>query len=195
MTTQVGAWPNGANRHDVVLSRSFTRMAAIFLTFSGDTPGPSGGTVPASYSTRDSLHTNVTLFQGPAANDDYNPATDNFQFQAKVGSYQWPDQPVSSQAEAYYRLLQSVGRHWGSDGLSITPTEFGNNRFILGTSLERAGTHPGLSLAFSGVNTRAGDLVNLALQMPNGGALRYVYTTLVFDAILQLTIDGCRVED
>ena len=195
MTTQMGNWPAGVTRHDVTLSRSFTRLAAIFLSFGADTVPQLGGAVPASYSTRQSLHTPVTLFRGPGENIDHVPAVDNIQFQIKVGSYQWPDQPVSSTAEAFYRLLQSIGRHWGSEGVSITPTEFRYDRFIVGCTLERAGTHPGLSLAFSGVNTRAGDLVNVVLAMPNGADLTSTYTTLVYDAVLQLTIDGCSVED
>ena len=115
------------------------------------------------------------------------------QIQARIGAYQIPDTPIQSWSEAYFRLAQTVGRHWGSEALSITPTEYRQGRFIIGLPLERAGTSPGRSVAYSGISTRSGDLTCVSLQL---GAPPYlVHTVLTFDAVLSLSIAGVRVED
>ena len=138
--------------------------------------------------------TPVTRFLGVATTGaNYNRAEESMQIQARIGAYQIPDTPIQTWSEAYFRLAQTVGRHWGSEALSTTPTEYRQGRFIIGLPLERAGTSPGLSVAYSGISTRGGDLTCISLQL---GAPPYlVHTVLTFHAVLSLSIAGVRVED
>ena len=77
------------------------------------------------------------------------------QWQLQIGSKMFPEYPVRSLAESFYQLQKSLGVHGSSfHSISITPEQYRNDHFIIGIDTEKI-----LEAGFTGLNTRAGDLM------------------------------------
>jgi len=167
------------------ISRAVTRLKSIFVT----------------------LKTN-TLVGGSAANENlinkdwngfYNPMRGTFdhdlelEWQVQIGSKLFPEYPVKCTAETASQLRKCMGIHTSTfHSFSITPQQFVNLHSILGIDTEKV-----LEAGFSGLNTRAGDLLTIKLKCPGvtGDLCNTLNVTLHSDQILEIRDTGVAVFD
>ena len=123
-----------------------------------------------------------------------------FEFYIQIGSKLFPEYPIRSHNEAYYQLKKTLGVQASSvHNFNITPLEYRDNKFILGTDCEKV-----LDAGFTGINTRAGELMVVSYKhKERGTALNGVYPRLAdrihivlhSDQILEIRDSGCQVFD
>lgn len=135
----------------------------------------------------------------------YNAKID-VESQIQIGSKLVPEMPIRSSQEQFYQLRKTIGNHemGSSHSIDILPHEYRSWKFIMGFDLQKA-----LGAAFSGINTRAGDLLTIKLNnvkhvQPDGttwapgGNMQisyadFIHTTLEYDAILNISDNGVSV--
>jgi hypothetical protein len=67
----------------------------------------------------------------------------------------FPEYPVRSIAETFYQLKKALGIQGSAfHSISVTPSQYRNDHFIIGIDTEKI-----LEAGFTGLNTRAGDLM------------------------------------
>jgi hypothetical protein len=123
-----------------------------------------------------------------------------FEFQLQIGSKLFPEYPVRSHNEAYYQLKKSLGVQASAlHNFDISALEFRDNNFILATDTEKV-----LDAGFTGINTRAGDLMSVSLKFNNPGTVSNgvyprladrIHIVLHSDQILEIRDSGCQVFD
>ncbi len=80
-----------------------------------------------------------------------------FEFTLQIGSKLFPEYPIRSHAEAYYQLKKTLGVQASAvHNFDITATEYRDHKFVIGTDCEKV-----LDAGFTGINTRAGDLLSV----------------------------------
>ena len=210
----------------ITMSRSFTRLKTVFVTFyrtpiiyfwnvATGTYDPIPGAVATHLPFRE-----ATFFYHPQYlyPSDHNADTMNGQayergyyvfqwnseveMQMQVGAKMFPEIPIRSSAEAYYHLRKSLGSHKpnSSYAVNILDREYRSHKFIVAFDTEKQ-TNAG----FSGLNTRAGDLITIKCNnlhhisnADNGVPMpdtipEFMHTTLEYDAIINITDAGVTV--
>ena len=117
----------------------------------------------------------------------------------QVGSKLFPEYPIRSHAEAYYQLKTCLGVQASAlHNFDINGCEYRDNKFILGFDCEKV-----LEAGWTGLNTRAGDLLVLKLSylknlnaqgIIDRGANR-MHIVLHSDQLLEIRDIGCTVFD
>ena len=180
----------GQDKPLINVSRALTRLKSVFVTLLKDFSG-----------------TRATLTHRKTWNDFFSPMhVDNkggvythnsdgeFEFQLQIGSKLFPEYPIRSHNEAYYQLKKCLGVQASSvHNFDITGTQYRDNKFVLGTDCEKV-----LDAGFTGLNTRAGDLMSVSLKYNNNTASRLadrIHIVLHSDQILEIRDSGCQVFD
>ena len=142
----------------------------------------------------------VKNFASPMSRLDYVNADYNFdkelQWQLQIGSKLFPEYPCKSNAETYYQLKKALGIHGSAfHSISIRPFEFFNDKFMIGVDTEKI-----LEAGFTGLNTRAGDLMVLKGRSANGDGIASNWADSCFiilhtDQILEIRDAGVQVFD
>ena len=114
----------------------------------------------------------------------------------------FPEFPIRSHNEAYYQLKKTLGVQSSAvHNFDITPLEYRDNKFILGTDCEKV-----LDAGFTGLNTRAGDLMTISFKYLERGIsdanssassrlADRIHIVLHSDQILEIRDSGCQVFD
>jgi hypothetical protein len=124
-----------------------------------------------------------------------------FEYQLQIGSKLYPEYPIRSHNEAFYQLKKALGVQASAvHNFDITPLEFRDNNFILATDTEKV-----LDAGFTGINTRAGDLMSVNLKFKDKGTVSSggtyprladrIHIVLHSDQILEIRDSGCQVFD
>ena len=98
-------------------------------------------------------------------------------------------------AQAFYELRKALGIQ-GSPfhSISIRADQYHDTHHIMGIDTERV-----LDAGFSGINTRAGDMLTLRIKGASAsmtdGICSKNYITLQSDQILEIRDSGCTVQD
>ena len=122
--------------------------------------------------------------------------------QLQVGSKPFPEIPMRSSSEMYFHLRKALGSHLpGSQyAININEHQYRSHAFIVAFDTEKQ-TNAG----FSGLNTRAGDLITIKASgmrhLPNNhqdnkfpnSQPDFMHTTLEYDAILTITDAGVTI--
>ena len=183
---------------DVTLSRAFSRIKDVWITFDSDN---SYGVVGTESNTFLNWHgkPNYNIY---GATNAYRPANgEDWSFQLQTGSVLWPDIPMASSKEAWYQLSKVLGLHSSLEGTSIPPSEYLGTSFIIALDLEKMSSSPGSgAAAFTGLSTRnAGDTMRFAFKNVNardGNATpTRMYVTLHLDAVVELRAESCVLLD
>ena len=182
----------------VTLSRAFSRIKDIWITFDSD--GSHGH-----------MQTESSSFLNWHGKDNYDTYGDNnyynsaygegWRFQMTTGSLIFPDLPMSSAQEAWYQLSKVLGLHSSLESVSIPPGEWLGNNFIIALDMDKMSSSPGAGYAaFTGQSTRnAGDTLRFAFdnvypKNANSTPQR-MYVTLHMDLVLELRAEGCVLLD
>ena len=178
------------------VSRALARLKSVFVTLAKDFTG------------------DRAVFAGRKPwNDFFSPMHQNnhdktlthlsageFEFQLQIGSKLFPEYPIRSHNEAYYQLKKCLGVQSSAvHNFDVTAVEYRDNKFILGTDCEKV-----LDAGFTGLNTRAGDLMSVKLKYNDKGTLAggiyarladRIHIVLHSDQILEIRDSGCQVYD
>jgi hypothetical protein len=170
----------------VNITRALTRLESVFITFDGTHTGNSAAWKYFTKTTNNFIHP-------MNSSATYDP-TKEMEFQIQIGSKLFPEYPVKSLAEAYYQLRKTLGiasSSWHS--ISITEPNYRNFRFIVGIDTEKV-----LAAGFTGLNSKAGDLMTLKFKALSGGTVptdlpTSMYIHLHADCILNIRDTGVEV--
>ena len=129
-----------------------------------------------------------------------NNTDGEFEYQLQIGSKLFPEYPIRSHNEAYYQLCKTLGVQSSAvHNFDISAREYRFSKFVLGTDCEKV-----LDAGFTGINTRAGDLMSVKLKYASKGtAVDNIYPRLAdrlhiilhSDQILEIRDSGCQVFD
>jgi hypothetical protein len=174
------------------VSRALTRLKSVFVTLAKDYAAP-----------RDAFTGRKPWndFFSPMSPNNYDGTLSHdtggeFEFQLQVGSKLFPEYPIRSHNEAYYQLKKCLGVQASAvHNFDVTAIEYRDNKFILGTDCERV-----LDAGFTGLNTRAGDLMTIKFKYNEKGTNNVrladrIHIVLHSDQILEIRDSGCQVFD
>ena len=184
------------------VSRALTRLKSVFVTFVKDTSSKTLSNDRYKYLGRKVWND----FFSPMSSDNRDkPAVNHvdggeFEFQLQIGSKLFPEYPVRSHNEAYYQLKKTLGVQASAvHNFDISALTYRDNRFILATDCEKV-----LDAGFTGINTRAGDLMTVNFKFKDRGSLSNgvysrladrIHIVLHSDQILEIRDSGCQVFD
>ena len=175
------------------ISRSFTRLKSVFVSMNGPLPGTN--TVPIEPGSESAKWWN-TFYNPMAYAEEQGFIDSNYQmeFQMQVGSRLFPEYPIRSQQEAFYQTTKTLGlagSAWHS--IDVIPEEWSSCKFLYAIDTEKV-TEAG----FTGLNTKAGDLIYLKLKqynVPQANLCNMMYVILHADQILNIRETGVEVYD
>jgi hypothetical protein len=191
------------------LSIGYTTFSTIFQSFTKGTPNLSVPIVKAATRIRGILASfgesnDPTEFLHPDANALALAGGNSELMDSKVslmvalGAKRFPIKPIGSAAFFYENLKKALNIYSTSlGGFNIAPWKYMTTSFIAGISTERV---PGQQ--FSGVSSRAGDLIYLQFNgLPTSyagsvaGLVDRLWVTVITDQIAELSSAGCVVFD
>ncbi len=127
--------------------------------------------------------------------EDKAKATDIQNFQLQIGPKRYPEYPIRSSQEAYYQLRKTLGVQSSPlHSFDIKPWEYKTRKFILGTDTEKI-----LEAGYTGLNTRAGDMVHVRLDINQAIDIAKVpstmYVVLHSDILMNIRDAGVEILD
>ncbi len=89
-----------------------------------------------------------------------------FEFQLQIGSELFPEYPIQSHSEAYYQLKKTLGVQASAvHTFDVSAVEYRDCKLVFGTDCEKV-----FDEGFTGLNTRAGDLMTVHLKNNSSGS-------------------------
>ena len=174
----------------VSITRAVSRLKSVFLPFARD------------YTSQDAtsklVHKEFNTFVGPMRSADFTAGgydhAKELQWQLQIGSKMFPEYPARSLAETFYQLKKALGIQGSAfHSVAISPVQYRNDHFIIGVDTERV-----LESGFSGLNTRAGDLMMIRAKGSNGNMTQWansIYIILHCDMVSEIRDVGSTVFD
>ena len=111
------------------------------------------------------------------------------EFEVQIGNNRFPQYPIRSLAEAFYSLRKTLGinnSNWHS--ISLVGRWYRHDKFIVGIDLEKVE-----GADYTGYNNRNGDTMTVKIRNPQ--TPDKIFTTLYYDAVLEISDMGVRVSD
>jgi hypothetical protein len=180
---------NGQQKVRLNVTRSLTRLKSVFVTLDKEI------IAEALYVGRKSwndFYSPMHRYAGAGYNT-YNEEGE-FEFQLQLGSKLYPEYPIRSHAEAFYQLRKTLGVQSSSiHNFDIDNHEYRSHKFILAIDMERV-----LEAGFTGMNTKAGDILNIRFDHRGTNAVYYAHSMHVImqsDNILEIRDGGVSVYD
>ena len=107
----------------------------------------------------------------------------------------YPEMPIRSVQEAFSQLTKCLGiNNSAFHAVNIIAREYRSHKFIIGIDTENI-----LEAGFTGINTKAGDLMVVKVKQNSGitqaNICNKMYLTLHSDNILNIRDSGCEVFD
>ena len=119
------------------------------------------------------------------------------ELQLQIGSVLYPEYPIKSASETFYQVRKCLGLHnTGYHSIDIKPQNNAWLKYVVAIDLERT-----LGAGYTGINTRAGDLLSVKTTVNNGSTLALssaqlpsrMYVTMHCDMILHIRDVGVEV--
>ena len=127
------------------------------------------------------------------ANNKYDNSKE-FQAQLQLGSKLYPEYPIRSHAEAMHQLRKTLGaKSSNTHNFNIDSHEYRTSKFIWATDMEKV-----LEASFTGMNTRAGDILNISFDHNDGNFENYatsMHIVLQADNIMVIQDSGITIFD
>ena len=170
------------------VTRALSRLKNVFLTLNQNTY-PAGN---VRYKEWNSFYSPMEFYTGETLNK-WDAEGEIGDFQIQIGSKLFPEYPIRSHAEAYYQLRKTLGKHDQHNSFDITQHEYRCRKMILGIDMEKI-----LEAGYTGINTRAGDLMNIRFDHASSVDARWatqMHIILTSDQILEVRDSGVQVFD
>ncbi len=176
------------------INRSLTRIKSLFITFwiinvvsSPAAPTDTPTTQVRNNKIANTFHHPMKLELDDGGNYTYDPLRE-IEFQLQIGSKTFQSYPISSNPEFFTHLKKSTGLHYSNfQNVDISPKDYYTFKCVLAYDLEKI-----LERAFTGVNTKAGDLITLNFKVNHGDGsmINGVYILLHYDSIINIRDNG-----
>ena len=155
----------------VAMTRSLTRLKAIYFTFDNSATGKS------------------------AYDMDYPSAAGQVpELQMTLGSKKFPETALSSIPEYWYKLMEATGNHSSIlSSSAISLTGYTSDSFVAALTLEKILSDDPQG-SFAGISTKMGDLITVRCSNI-AATVNECWTVIAYDGILQLSEDGVAVFD
>ena len=178
-TTQLQAITPNSNVA-INVQRAFTRLKSAFISLVNSNVLTNG------------VHKEFNFFYNPGYGDAsiYDSKTD-FQFQMQIGSKQFPEMPITSNQEAFYQLRKCLGVQATTfHSIDVKPFDYQSTKYVIGIDTEKC-----LGSGFTGLNTKAGDLMTLKFNKmrTDGYAADKMYVIMHADIIMNIRDSGVEV--
>jgi len=162
------------------VQRAFTRLKTAFVSLVSTSALATG------------VRKEFNFFYNPGfyATSAYDSSKD-VQFQLQIGSKLYPEYPIWSTQESFYQLRKCLGVHASSfHSIDISPIEYKSTKYIVGIDTEKV-----LSAGFTGLNTKAGDLMTVKFnRMPTDNtAPDKMYIILHADIVMNIRDTGVEI--
>lgn len=172
----------------VNVARAVTRLKSIFLSMAG-----------ANATSHDNFLKEFNNFWHPMTTETtpgaYNGGKE-VELHVQIGSKLYPEYPIRSASETFSQLRKTMGIHQSPfHSLDVTGLQFRSYKFIASIDTEKV-----LEAGFTGLNTRAGDLLTIKVKPMDTtvmGATKPTkfFTVLHSDNILEIQESGVTVFD
>ena len=178
----------------ITVSRAITRLKSVFVTLVKD---HTGETIPNDgRKVWNDFFSPMHVYNAEGYFKHVQDA--EFEFQLQIGSKLFPEYPIRSHNEAYYQLKKTLGVQASAvHNFDITATEYRDRKFVIGTDCEKV-----LDAGFTGINTRAGDLLSVKFKWNDrgvAGGSQYLadrmHIILHSDQIMEIRDTGVAVYD
>ena len=184
--------PANSTEMSISLVRAYSRLNGLFITFQG---GSDASTPAANKHQCTSFLCPSAFSVGGVVGGVVTHDESLLSWDVQIGSMKWPESPATSIPETFSLLRQATAIYDQSlQTLNITPQEFANMKYIIGVGLQ---TTP--SAAFSGLNTRAGDLMTIRAKIlavdASVNAPGRCYVTLLHETICEIREGSVSVLD
>lgn len=180
---------NGQQKVRLNVTRALSRLAKVFITLDKDVPSEDAYVGRKSWN---DFYSPMQQYAG-GANPQHNE-NGEFEAQLQLGSKLYPEYPIRSHAEAYYNLRKSLGVQSSNvHNFDINAHDYRTWKFVWGTDMERV-----IDSFGSGMNTRAGDILNITFNHKDTNAANYatsMHILLVADIVVDVTDSGIQVWD
>ena len=163
---------NGAGGFQIAMTRSLTRLKAMFMTF--------------AHMTNDKY-----VYDMKYSSISASQITE---WQAQIGSKKYPEAALQTIPEYWFKLLEAIGIHssvFTSSAISLS--DYKDDSWIIGINLQKV-LSDDPSGNYSGTSTKMGDL--LTFRTKNiATSLDTAYVTLAYDGILSISEESVSVYD
>jgi hypothetical protein len=186
----------GQDAPSINVSRALTRLKSVFVTLNKDFVNNRLGK-PNLKAFNDFFS---PMWEANQAGTWTHDSNGEFEFQLQIGSKLFPEYPIRSHNEAYYQLKKALGVQASAvHNFDISAREYRSQKFVLGTDCEKV-----LDAGFTGLNTRAGDLMTVKFKYAGKGALQNgtfanladrLHIVLHSDQIMEIRDTGVQVFD
>ena len=172
------------NNISVNISRAASRLKSVFLSMTGAGHSASNATNLKEFN-------NFWCAMLGAPDHDKE-----MEFQVQIGSKMFPEIPIRANAEAFSQLVKCLGVHNSAfHGVAIDTYRYKLHQQIIGIDTEKV-----LNAGFTGINTRAGDLMTIKAKAINPGSFGAnnpikLYSILHTDNVLEIRDGGVTVYD
>ena len=180
---------------NVNVTRALTRLKTVFVTLDKDIeaydrPGAKRWNTFWSPMSADNAN-----FAGTIDSHTFAHNSDGeFTFGLQLGSKKFPEYDIKSHSESMYQLKKALGIQ-ASDvhSFDIDARQYRDQRMILAIDVEKV-----LGASWTGINTRAGDLLNIKYEYNSTDTARYgssMHIVLHSDQIMEIRDSGVQVFD
>ena len=169
----------GGSDNSINISRALTRLKGVFVSLYKPPPDQR-------------MYSETNLFWHPMGGvyaDDRE-----VRFEMQIGAKKWPEYPLETKSEAFYQLRKALGVHSRfSPSIGIQQTEYYKDKFVLAIDTGKLlGSYDSRS-AFTGYNSKAGDLLTLRITNTGLAVTDRIFTLLHYDSILNVSDSGVTV--
>ena len=122
-------------------------------------------------------------------------STKDIECQVQIGSKLFPEYPLRSVSETFSHLKKTMGVHQSPfHSLDITGDQYRSYKHIIAIDTEKV-----LEAGFTGLNTRAGDLMTIKVKALNSAGITVnpdkFFTVLHGDYIMEIRDTGVQIFD
>ena len=171
------------------VARAVTRLKSVFLSMVG--ANPTGAQTPNLKEFNNFWHPMCT----ESTSGGYN-SQKGIELHVEIGSKLFPEYPIRSASESFSQLRKTMGIHQSPfHSLDINGLQYRSYKFIASIDTEKV-----LEAGFTGLNTRAGDLMTVKVKPIDSAFMSTTkptkfFTVLHSDNIMEIRESGITVFD
>jgi len=180
---------------NVNVTRALTRLKTVFVTLDKDIQYAERPGAKRFNTFWSPMSPDNASFSGSIDSHTFAHNTlGEFTFGLQLGSKKFPEYDIKSHSESMYQLKKALGIQ-ASDvhSFDINARQYRDQRMILAIDMEKV-----LGASWTGINTRAGDLLNIKYEYNSTDTARYgssMHIVLHSDQIMEIRDSGVQVFD